>query len=165
MQLAIWCAQLPLYMIPVYLRKYVRLRHSQSHGLKHTACCVWLQRCAPKTFPDHPYDKQEIYRPANLSEFIHQSREMATREYKLRQTSRWTMTWHISLPCVGNTVLPFITAYNAEVTGSSSIRMLLAAMMTARASFHHQHMPVVARLCYCEACCSILHEVYHNEIV
>lgn len=47
-----------------------------------------LQGHNPVNFPDHPYDIQEICRPANLDEFIQQSREMAARLTKSRQSSR-----------------------------------------------------------------------------
>ena len=45
----------------------------------------------PVNFPDHPYDRQEICRPADLAEFVQQSREKAARVTKSKQSSRLTL--------------------------------------------------------------------------
>ncbi|KAL3151275.1 hypothetical protein ABBQ38_013114 [Trebouxia sp. C0009 RCD-2024] len=57
-------------------------------------CCIYLGH-KPVNFPNHPYDQEDICKPADLAEFVQRSREVAARLVKSRQTSRFTgVSWN-----------------------------------------------------------------------
>ena len=65
-----------------------------------------MQGHKPVNFPGHPYDREDICKPACLADFVHRSREMASRLVKSQQTSRSHL--HHTVPgrlCSAATVL------------------------------------------------------------
>ena len=57
-----------------------------------------LQGRSPVNLPDYPYNTQDICSPTDLAQFVQQSREMAARLTKSRQSSRLTLACSELLP-------------------------------------------------------------------
>ncbi|KAL3151169.1 hypothetical protein ABBQ38_013030 [Trebouxia sp. C0009 RCD-2024] len=74
----------------VHLGQY---KTEKQAAMSYDEACIFQGR-NPVNFPDHPYDIHEICRPADFTEFVQRSRELATRLVKAEQTSRFTgVSW------------------------------------------------------------------------